>query len=140
MLGRGEPEAWARVDAAATALTAADAKGMLAFLLTIVAERDLATGGAHARARELAQRALGAADAIGKPSACVLAHVALAKIADACDDRDEARHHLEAAARLVVNPYAVSKRAREALREAARHSNAGTNAEPTAAKLRTQKR
>jgi DNA-binding SARP family transcriptional activator len=68
----------AKVDAAILGLVRADAKAMLAYVLTTASEMavdDLAFADADA----LARRALDAAEPLGKPSAIILAHAALGR-------------------------------------------------------------
>ena len=118
--GAGRPEGRGRVDAALKALEIADAKAILAFSLTLAAEIAIATDD-RARAASLAARALSAAEAMGKPSAIILAHVALGHVAA------DAAPHLAAARALVDHPYGISRRAREALARLASDSNADSN-------------
>jgi DNA-binding SARP family transcriptional activator len=123
----GLAEGPARVAAAIDALTLADAKAMLAYVLIAAAEMAIAHG-AFADASALGRRALDAAQPLGKPSAIVLAHTALGRAALGRGDREAARSHFAAARALVDHPYGISKRAREALERLADLSNAGINA------------
>lgn len=125
--GVGRPEGTARVAAAIEALARADAKSMLAYALTTAAEMAIARGD-FAEASRLAQRALQAAEPLGKPSAIALAHAALGRAAVGAGDPPKARSHLGAARSLIDHPYGVSRRTREALQHLGDLSNGATNA------------
>ena len=135
----GDPAGRERVEASLDALTAADAKAMLAFVATVAAETELRTPRPN-RAREWAQKALDAAKPIGRPSAIVLARVMLARAELADGARDAAKAHHDAAASLLGDPYAMSKRARDALAQLAVDSNGSTNAGAVAPALKKRKR
>ena len=126
MQGAGDGQGRARVAAAIEALVVADAKAMLAYVLTAAAEMSTETG-EFADATKLGQRALEAAEPLGKPSAIVLARVALGRSCLGAGDRASAQSYLAAASALVEHPYGVSKRAREALNHLAELSNAQSN-------------
>jgi hypothetical protein len=125
--GAGDAGGPARVAAAIDALDRADAKAMLAYVLTAAAEMATETR-SFVEAGELGRRALDAAAPLGKPSAIVLAHAALGRASLAAGDRAAAASHLEAGRRLLDHPYGVARRAREALERLGELSNASTNA------------
>jgi DNA-binding SARP family transcriptional activator/tetratricopeptide (TPR) repeat protein len=125
--GGGETGAHARVVAALEALVRADAKAMLAYALTVAAELAIDRG-AFADASELGRRALEASEPLGKPSAIILARMAIGRAALGTGDRASAMLHLEAGRALIGHPYGVSVRTRETLARLAELSNGGTNA------------
>ena len=127
------------VAASAEGLARADAKAMLAYVLTVAAERALEDR-AFAEAAKLARRALDAAEPLGKPSATVLAHAALGRAALGAGDRPTALFHLEAARALIEHPYGISKRTREAVARLNELSNGGTNAAAHERELRRKRR
>jgi tetratricopeptide (TPR) repeat protein len=93
-------------------LVRADAKAMLAYCLTMAAERaerrrDLG------EARSLAERALEAALPLGKPSGILLAHAVLARTARGLGT--DPTHHAASAKALAHDPHGISQRARDAL-------------------------
>src|SRR5262249_43959105 len=90
-------------------LVRADAKAMLAYCLTMAAEREEERGDLAA-APSLAKRALEAALPLGKPSAILLAHVALARTARGLGT--DPTPHAAAAEVLAHDPHGISKRAR----------------------------
>ena len=137
--GSGEPEGIARVETCARALQAADAKNMLAFLLTSAADTDLSRGNRE-RARDLAARGLAAAMALGRPSAIVFAHALLGAVDLAEANGEGAAAHFAAAKALMGDPYSVAKRARDALARASGGSNAGTNDQAVGARVRRKVR
>jgi hypothetical protein len=100
---------------------------MLAYVLTAAAEMEI-EGGALDTASPLAARALAAAEPLGKPSALILAHVALSRCAWGRGDALTAGQHLAEARGLLTHPYGISKRARDAAIELAAHSNVQANA------------
>jgi DNA-binding SARP family transcriptional activator/tetratricopeptide (TPR) repeat protein len=118
----------ARVDAGIEGLARADAKAMLAYVLTIAAEMAI-DDHAYVHADRLAHRALDAARPLGKPSAVILAHAALGRASLGAGDRPSALSHLEAARALIDHPYGISKRTREAVQRLSMLSNGGANAE-----------
>jgi DNA-binding SARP family transcriptional activator len=124
-----------RIEAAIRALSLADAKATLAFTLTAAAEIQLANGDL-AGGRAFAEAALRAAEALGKPSAIIRAHVALGRATP-----DDAAAQLAAAQALIDHPYGISRPARDAVNTLAELvSNAGTNAGPHAARSKRRKR
>jgi len=125
--GAGDPTGANRLAKAIEALAVADAKAMLAFVLTLAAEMATEEGAVEA-ARGLASRALLAAESMGKPSAIALAHVTLGRCALKSGDADAARIHLAAAREGLEHPYGVSRRAREAVSALTALSNAHPNA------------
>ena len=125
--GSGHAEGPGRVAIAIEALSAADARAMLAYVLTVAAEMELECGALDVASR-LAARALAAAEPLGKPSALVLAHVVISRSAEARGDASVAGEHLSKARALLAHPYGVSKRARGAAMELVAHSNARANA------------
>jgi len=125
--GEGAPEGAAKVDAAIRALELADAKVMLAYVLTAAAEQEIRRG-ELADAKLRAEAALAAAEPMGKPSAIVLARVALGRCAAGGGDVDAVHAHLARARELLEHPYGVSKRARDAVSELAALSNVSSNA------------
>jgi DNA-binding SARP family transcriptional activator/tetratricopeptide (TPR) repeat protein len=125
--GAGDPTGASRLAKAIEALAAADAKAMLAFVATLAAEMAIEEGAVET-AQRLASRALAAAESMGKPSALVLAHVALGRCALKSGDVDAARAHLAAARGALEHPYGVSRRARETVSAFATLSNAHPNA------------
>jgi DNA-binding SARP family transcriptional activator len=122
--GAGAAGGRERTEAAASALESADAKGLLAFTLTYAAEFALRDGDRTGSA-QLAERALSAAEAVRKPSAIVLARVALAR----ADGR---------AVEAPADADTLSHRARAALENLG--SNAGANGRPHAPALRRKRR
>jgi DNA-binding SARP family transcriptional activator/tetratricopeptide (TPR) repeat protein len=137
--GAGGAEGAAKVAAGVEGLARADAKVMLAYVLTVASEM-ASEDRAFAEAERLARQALDAAEALGKPSAIVLAHAALGRASLGAGDREKAASHLEAARALIDHPHGVSKRAREAVERLATLSNAGTNADSHAGPARRRKR
>jgi DNA-binding SARP family transcriptional activator len=125
--GAREPGAAERLALAIEAVVRADAKAILAYVLTTAAEM-AADDLAFEAARELAGRALAAAAPLGKPSAIVLAHAALGRAALGLGDRESALAELEATRALIDHPYGVSRRAREAALRLGELSNGRTNA------------
>jgi hypothetical protein len=110
-----------------------DSKAMLVFVLTLAAEIAISRGETE-RGRELAERARLGAEAIGKASARILAHVALGRASA------EAESHLAAARALIDHPYGISRRARDAVSRLAADFNAGANADSRAGSLRRARR
>jgi len=139
MEGTGEAEGAARVAAAVEALAGADARSMMAYVLTTAAEISLAKG-LFAEAHRLGRRALEAAEPPGKPSAIVLAHAALGRASLGAGDTASALSHLEAARALIDHPYGISKRTREAVAQLGELSNGGTNAAAHAREVRKRRR
>ena len=139
MEGAGEAEGAGRVAAAVEALAVADARSMMAYVLTTAAEMALAKG-LFAEAHRLGLRALEAAEPSGKPSAIVLAHAALGRASLGAGDRTSALSHLEAARALIDHPYGISKRTREAVAQLGELSNGGTNAAAHAREVRKRRR
>jgi tetratricopeptide (TPR) repeat protein len=129
----------AKVGAGVERLAQADAKSMLAYVLTIAAEMAI-DDGAFADAEKLARRALDAAETLGKPSAVILAHTALGRASLGAGDRGTALSHLGAARILIDHPYGISKRTREAVERLGALSNAGTNAPIYAGEARKRRR
>jgi DNA-binding SARP family transcriptional activator/tetratricopeptide (TPR) repeat protein len=125
--GAGETGGTAQVVVAIEALARADAKAMLAYALTSAAELAIEKG-AFQRASELGQRALEASEPLGKPSAIILARMALGRAALGTGDHASAVSHLEAGRALIDHPYGISRRAKETLARLAELSNGGTNA------------
>jgi tetratricopeptide (TPR) repeat protein len=137
--GSGKAEGPARLVAAIEALVKADTKALLAYILTAAADtaidrEDLAEASA------LGRRALEAAGPLGKPSAIILAHAALARVSLRSGDRTAALSHLEASRALIDHPYGVSRRAREALQHLAELSNGDANAATHGRDVRSRKR
>jgi DNA-binding SARP family transcriptional activator len=91
-----------------------DAKGMLAYTLTLAAEIDVESG-RFAEAEERAEEALRAANVVGRLSQTALARAVLARAALGRGDRELARSHFDAASGDLENPLAVSARARSAV-------------------------
>ena len=139
MEGAGEADGTTRIAAAVEALAQADAKAMLAYVLTVAAEM-AGERGAFTDASRLAQRALEAAQPLGKPSASVLAHAALGRAALGAGDPASARSHLDAGRALIDHPYGVTRRSREALDGLADLSNGNTNAVAHAGGARKRRR
>jgi hypothetical protein len=137
--GEGSPDGPARLAGAIKALEHADAKAMLAWVLTIAAEMALDER-AFGEAEELAARALGAAAPLGKPSALALARAALGRAALGAGNGEAARAHLDAARELEGHPYGISARTRGAVEHLAALSNGGTNARAHAGALRNARR
>ncbi len=125
--GAGDPTGASRLAKAIEALAVADAKAMLAYVVTLAAEMAIEEGAVET-AQRLASRALAAAESMGKPSALILAHVTLGRCALESGDADAARTHLAAAREGLGHPYGVSWRAREAVSAFAARSNAHPNA------------
>jgi predicted ATPase/DNA-binding SARP family transcriptional activator len=98
---------------ALTALSDADAQGMLAYTLTLAAETDLECDRSEDAERK-ATRALAAATVLGRPSQVVLALVALARAAWVRGDELSARARLSQAER-DCGARRISARARAAL-------------------------
>ncbi len=137
--GAGHAAGPAAVAVAIEGLVSADAKAMLAYVLTMAAEMAIAKC-LFADAGRLGRRALEAATPLGKPSAIVLAHAALGRAALGTGDQAAALFHLEAARALIDHPYGISKRTREAVAQLAELSNGGTNAAAHAGEPRTKRR
>jgi tetratricopeptide (TPR) repeat protein len=135
----GDADAPPMVAAGIEGLVRADAKAMLAYVLTWAADMALADG-AFAEAGQLAGRALEASAPLGKPSASALAHTALGRAALGAGRRDEALSHLAAAEALLDHPYGVSKRTREAVEHLTALSNEDTNADTHEGRARRRRR
>jgi DNA-binding SARP family transcriptional activator/tetratricopeptide (TPR) repeat protein len=133
--GAGDPTGASRLAKAIEALAVADAKAMLAFVVTQAAEMAIEEGAVE-MAQRLGSRALVAAESIGKPSALILAHVTLGRCALKSGDGDAARIHLAAARDGLEHPFGVSMRARDAVSAFAALSNAHPNAGVHAQALR----
>ena len=127
MEGAGVASESTRVAAGVEALRRADAKSVLAYVLTTAAEMAIERG-AFAEASRLARHALDAAEPLGKPSAIILAHAALGRATLGAGDVPAARSHLDLGRALIDHPYGVTRRSREALQRLAQLSNDGTNA------------
>jgi DNA-binding SARP family transcriptional activator/tetratricopeptide (TPR) repeat protein len=125
--GAGETGGSAQVVLAIEALVRADAKAMLAYALTVAAELAIEKG-AFQQASELGRRALEASEPLGKPSAIILARMALGRAALGTGDHVSAVSHLEAGRALIDHPYGISRRAKETLARLAELSNGDTNA------------
>jgi hypothetical protein len=108
----GEPEV-ARLDRALGLLREIDAKGMLAYILTHAASLDLAAG-RTAAARERAQEALGAAQAVDRRTQVALARAVLGQAALAERDAVAATSHCDALRADVAEPLRLSAHARAA--------------------------
>jgi tetratricopeptide (TPR) repeat protein len=137
--GAGETSGTPRLAGAIEALARADAKSMLAYVVTTAAEMAIARG-AFADAASLARRGLEAAEALGKPSAIILAHAALGRASLGAGDRKTAVSHFDAARALIDHPYGISKRTREAVAQLGELSNGGTNAQNHARGARKKRR
>ncbi len=137
--GAGDAGGPAAVAVAIEGLVSADAKAMLAYVLTMAAEMAIAKC-LFADAGRLGRRALEAAAPLGKPSAIVLAHAALGRAALGTGDQAAARSHLEAARALIDHPYGISRRTREAVAQLAELSNGGANAAAYAREARRKRR
>ena len=114
----GEATAERRLERALDALREVDAKGMLAYVLTLAAEIDRGRG-AIDRARARAEQALSAAQIVARKSLVALARAVLAEIALASGDRDAARAHVDATRDDLTAPHALSARARAAIERVA---------------------
>src|SRR5262249_9500064 len=79
-LRRGEPGACEAIEAAIVPLRDVDAKGMLAYTLTIAAEADIEAG-RFDDAEKRADEALAAASAVGRRSQMTLARTLLSRVA-----------------------------------------------------------
>jgi DNA-binding SARP family transcriptional activator len=137
--GMGGSEGMAKVGSGIERLEQADAKVMLAYVLTTAAEMEIEDR-AFAQGAKLARRALDAAEPLGKPSAVILAHAALGRSSLGAGDGEKASAHLEAARALIDHPHGVTKRAREAVERLSALSNAGTNASIHAGEARKRRR
>jgi DNA-binding SARP family transcriptional activator/tetratricopeptide (TPR) repeat protein len=137
--GMGGPEGVAKVAAAIEGLVRADAKAMLAYVLTSAAEMAIEDG-AFADGEKLARLALDAAEPLGKPSAIILARASLGRSLLGAGDRATALAHLQAARTLIDHPYGISRRTREAVERLVAVSNAGTNAPIHAGAARKRRR
>jgi DNA-binding SARP family transcriptional activator len=126
------PDARTRLLETVRALELADAKALLSFALTTAAENELRAGDLP-HAAELAERALKAAEVIGKPSATIRAHVALGRAIPG-----SAAAHLAAAQSLIDHPFGISRAARDRVDELSVDSNARTNAGPN--RLRSKRK
>jgi DNA-binding SARP family transcriptional activator len=113
-LRREEAGAEGEVDRAIRSLREVDAKGMLAYTLTLAAEVDLEHG-RYASAERRAEEALRAASAVGRLTQTALARSVLARAALGRGDRELGRSHFEAATSDLSEPLAVSARARSAV-------------------------
>ena len=113
----GEPEG-ARLDRALGLLREIDAKGMLAYVLTHAARLDLAAG-RTAAARERAEEALGAAQAVDRRTQVALARAVLGQAALAERDAAAAARHCDALRADVAEPLRLSAHARAAAFELA---------------------
>jgi DNA-binding SARP family transcriptional activator len=125
--GSRHAEGPASVATAIEALGLADSQAMLAYVLTTSAEIEIQDG-AFQTAAALAARALAAAEPLGKPSALILARVALSRCAMGRADGAAAGQHLAEARALLEHPYGVSQRARDAVSDLSARSNAQANA------------
>ncbi len=114
----GEATAEPRLERALDALREVDAKGMLAYVLTLAAEIDRGRG-AIDRARARAEQALSAAQIVARKSLVALARAVLAEIALASGDRDAARAQVDATRPDLASPHALSARARAAIERVA---------------------
>jgi tetratricopeptide (TPR) repeat protein len=92
-------------------LRVVDAKHRLAYALTRAASLDVERGQID-RAIERAREALGCAEALGRATDIVLAHVALAEAHEAAGDRDAAARHRDAIARVDTASVAIWARDR----------------------------
>src|SRR5262249_32616667 len=112
-LASGEAGADQRLDKAADALRAADARGLLAYTLLFGAEDDLRAGRTPS-ARGRAEEALRAAELVGRCSDVALAHAVLARAGLADRDLVAVEANLEALRRDLERPSDLSARARAA--------------------------
>ena len=138
LCGSRDPEGPAKLGLAIEGLAKADAKAMLAYVLTIAAEMALARSPSEAKA--LAERALRAAEPLGKPSALILARVLLGRCALAMGRRDKAQVALAEARGLLEHPFGVSKRARDAVVALEALSNADPNGTSHGPKVENENR
>jgi tetratricopeptide (TPR) repeat protein len=113
-LTRGEASVADALEQAILELREVDAKGMLAYTLTIAAEADLAAR-RFDQARTRAEEALACASAVGRRTQTALASAILARIALERGDPGAARAHFDAALRDVAEPNSVNARARAAV-------------------------
>jgi predicted ATPase/DNA-binding SARP family transcriptional activator len=107
----GEANGELRLERALTTLREVDVKGMLASVLIFAAALDLG-GGRPERAERRAEEALGAAEALKRPSAVAVARAMLARVALARGERGRARAHLRAVQAEARKPFGVSAWAR----------------------------
>jgi DNA-binding SARP family transcriptional activator len=113
----GEVGAGQRLEAAADALRAADARGLLAYTLLFIADDDLRAGRTPL-ARRHAEEALRAAELVGRCSDVALAHALLVRAALSDNDRSEVEANLVALGRDLQRPSDLSARARAAVEAA----------------------
>jgi hypothetical protein len=113
-LKRGEAGARTALESDIRTLREVDAKGALAYTLTVLADGDIDAGRLD-DAERLAKEALEAAIAIGRRSLVTLARALLARVALGRSDQVLARSHYDLAREGLDEPRAVSARAREAI-------------------------
>jgi len=113
-LRHGDPDAGGAVDRALAMLRDVDAKGMLAYTLTIAAEADIDEK-RFDQAEKRAEEALACASAVGRRTQTALARVLLARAALGRGDAGLGRSHFDRALRDLDEAFAVSARARAAV-------------------------
>jgi DNA-binding SARP family transcriptional activator len=113
-LKRGEPGALEALEKAVSMLRDVDAKGMLAYTLTIAADADIESGRLN-EAEKRAEEALAASSAVGRRTQTTLARTLLARVALGRGDSSLGQSHFDAAKRDLDEPLAVSARARSAV-------------------------
>jgi hypothetical protein len=111
---RGDEDAENALEPALASLRNVDAKGMLAYVLVFVAERDL-EGGRYEPAERRASEALRAATVVKRQSQTALARVVLGTVALARGDRLFAERQIEGLQSALDRPLALSARARRAV-------------------------
>ncbi|HEV8247747.1 MAG TPA: AAA family ATPase, partial [Polyangiaceae bacterium] len=109
-----DPAAGDAVERSIVALREVDAKGMLAYVLTFSAERDVEASRFDS-AQERAREALAAAEQMSRKSQAALARVVLARVALARGDAQEAERELAAVGADFDRPRTLSSRARAAV-------------------------
>jgi predicted ATPase/DNA-binding SARP family transcriptional activator len=114
----GMPETDSRLTKALDTLAAIDAQGALAYTLNAAALLDVRAGRWEA-ARQRAERALEAAERIGRSTEVALARVLLAEVALASGDRGAARAQLEPVMPRALDLNALDARTRRAVRSLA---------------------
>jgi DNA-binding SARP family transcriptional activator len=107
-------------------LRSIDAKGMLAYVLILAAERDVETGQLDAGERR-AHEALGAAQIVSRKSQMTLARMVLARVAQARNDSEAARRLLDTALPDLEEPHAISARARATVKQVCYAGRGGCN-------------
>jgi hypothetical protein len=112
-LRRGDESAARNLENAIESLRVVDAKGMLAYTLTLAAERDFDLGRLD-RAEKRAAEALRAAEAVNRKSLMALARLVLARVALAHGNVDDARRFCAATEADYRNFHTLSARARTA--------------------------